>query len=63
MARPVEERRSEKNHYVAAPLGSYEDCIVYGPGQAVPATYQDVYGPDTRENCERWKKQHCAKSR
>ena len=61
MQRPTDKRERDKKYYVAAPLGTSENCIVYGPGEVVPGNYQELYGPDTKDNCERWKQRYCKK--
>ncbi len=37
----------------------YEDCIVAPADAMIVATHTKVYGPDTKENCEMWKRQNC----
>lgn len=51
---------AETKYVVAARVGTnYEDCIVAPEGSMIMATHRIVYGPDTRENCEAWKRSHC----
>lgn len=50
----------EKKYVVAARVGTeYKDCLVAPADALIMATHRQVYGPDTRENCERWKRRNC----
>ena len=37
----------------------YEDCEVVEEGAMFMMTHRQVFGPDTKENCENWKSQNC----
>ena len=51
---------ADKKYVVAARVGTnYQDCIVVPEDSIMIATHRVVYGPDTKENCERWKRSHC----
>jgi hypothetical protein len=51
---------ADKKYIVAARVESQnKDCIVVEEGAIIMATHRRVYGPDTKENCERWKRSHC----
>lgn len=51
---------NEDKYIVAARVETkYEDCIVAPADSMIMATHAKVYGPDTKEKCEAWKKQNC----
>jgi len=51
---------ANKKYIVAARVNtSYEDCIVVEEGAMIMATHRVVYGPDTKEKCEEWKRRNC----
>ena len=51
---------ADQKYVVAARVGtSYEACIVVEEDAIIIATHRVVYGPETKENCERWKRSHC----
>ena len=51
---------AEKKYVVAASVESgNKNCIVVEQDAIIMATHRIVYGPDTRENCERWKSANC----
>ena len=51
---------AEKKYVVAARVETnYKDCIVVEADAMIMATHRVVYGPDTKENCEQWKRSHC----
>jgi hypothetical protein len=51
---------ADKKYIVAARVESNnKDCIVVEEGAMIMATHRRVYGPDTKENCERWKRSNC----
>lgn len=51
---------ADKKYVVAARVETkYKDCIVVPEGSMIVATHRVVYGPDTKENCERWKRANC----
>lgn len=51
---------NENEYIVAARVGTnYEDCIVAPADSMIVATHRKVYGPDTKANCEKWKRANC----
>ena len=51
---------AEKRYVVAARVDTkYEDCMVVEEGSIIIGTHRVVYGPDTKEKCEQWKRSHC----
>jgi hypothetical protein len=51
---------ADQKYVVAARVGtSYKDCIVVPEDAIIVATHRVVYGPDTKEKCEQWKRSHC----
>lgn len=50
---------SEKKYVVAARVGDDKDCIVAPADALIAATHRVVYGPETKEKCEQWKRRHC----
>lgn len=51
---------NENKYIVAASVDSNnKDCIVVPAGSMIMATHRKVYGPDTKEKCEQWKRQNC----
>ena len=53
---------SDSAQYVVAAevATNYKGCIVAPEGAMIVATHTVVYGPDTKENCEKWKNQNCS---
>jgi hypothetical protein len=50
----------KEKYIVAARVGTnFEDCIVAPADAMIIATHRKVYGPDTKEKCERWKNRNC----
>ncbi len=51
---------NEDRYIVAAKVDTkYEDCIVAPADAMIMATHRKVYGPDTKEKCEQWKRANC----
>ena len=51
---------ADEKYVVAARVDTnYEDCMVVPEGSMIVGTHRVVYGPDTKEKCERWKRSHC----
>ncbi len=51
---------NEEKYIVAAEVDTkYKGCIVAPEGSMIMATHTVVYGPDTKENCEKWKRENC----
>ena len=51
---------ADKQYVVAARVETkYKDCIVVEEGSMIIATHRVVYGPDTKEKCDEWKRSHC----
>jgi len=51
---------AEKKYVVAASVETeYKDCIVVEEGAIIIATHRVVYGPDTKEKCDEWKRRNC----
>jgi hypothetical protein len=51
---------NENKYIVAAEVDTkYKGCIVAPADAMIMATHRRVYGPDTKENCERWKNKNC----
>jgi hypothetical protein len=51
---------ADKKYIVAARVGTdHKDCIVVEESAIIMATHRKVFGPDTKENCERWKRGNC----
>ena len=53
---------ARKEYRVAAKVNGgklYEDCIIYGSDEVIPATHRNDYGPDTRRKCEEWAAENC----
>ena len=51
---------NEKKFIVAAEVSTkYKGCIVAPEGAMIVATHTVVFGPDTKKNCENWKRQNC----
>lgn len=49
-----------EKHIVAAGVETkYEDCLVVPADAMIIATHRKVFGPDTKENCEKWKRENC----
>ncbi|HEX9962272.1 MAG TPA: hypothetical protein VGB00_15165 [Pyrinomonadaceae bacterium] len=54
----------DKTRYiVAAMVGTnYEACIVAAEDDMIIATHTRVFGPASREECERWRDKNCKQS-
>ncbi len=52
---------TENEKYIVAARveTKYEDCIVAPADAMIIATHSKVFGPDTKENCEKWKSTNC----
>lgn len=50
---------NEKYIVAASVETKYEDCIVVPEDAMIIATHRRVFGPDTKENCEKWKSKNC----
>ena len=51
---------NENKYIVVASVDSNnKDCIVVPADAMIMATHRKVYGPDTKEKCEQWKRQNC----
>lgn len=50
---------AEKKYIVAARVDDNKDCIIAPEDAMIMATHRVVFGPDTKENCEKWKKKNC----
>ena len=50
---------ADKKYIVAASVEGNKHCIVVEEDAVIIATHRKVYGPDTKENCERWKSGNC----
>ncbi len=51
---------ADKKYIVAASVDSdNKDCMVVEEDAIIIGTHRKVYGPDTKENCERWKRSNC----
>jgi hypothetical protein len=51
---------ADQKYVVAARVGTnYEDCIVAPEDAMIVGTHRVVYGPDTEEKCEEWKRRNC----
>ena len=54
------EMEQEGKFVVAAAVDTeYEDCIVAPEDAMIMATHRIVFGPDTEDACERWKRENC----
>jgi len=50
----------DKKYVVAARVEtSHKDCIVVEEDAIIMATHRVVYGPETKEKCEQWKRRNC----
>ena len=50
----------EEKYVVAAEVETeYRGCIVAPEDAMIMATHRIVFGPDTKEACERWKRENC----
>ncbi|NNE98140.1 MAG: hypothetical protein HKN25_03880 [Pyrinomonadaceae bacterium] len=50
----------EGKYVVAAEVDTqYKGCVVAPEDAMIMATHTVVFGPDTKENCENWKRQNC----
>lgn len=53
-------QETDKKFIVIAEVETeYENCQVIEAGANFAATHRKVFGPDSREACERWKQQNC----
>jgi hypothetical protein len=54
-------QNEDKTQYiVAAMVGTkYEDCIVAAEDDMIIGTHTRVFGPASREECERWRDENC----
>ena len=51
---------SDKKYIVAARVETDDkDCFVAPADTMIVATHRKVFGPDTKENCEKWKSRNC----
>lgn len=51
---------ADQKYVVAARVDTkYEDCIVVAEDAMIIATHRVVFGPDTKEKCEEWKRGNC----
>jgi hypothetical protein len=50
---------ADKKYVVAARVDSKTDCVVVEEGSIIIGTHRVVYGPETREKCEEWKRRNC----
>lgn len=47
-------------YIVVAKVGTrFEGCIIAPADALIMATHRKVYGPDSKQNCENWKRQNC----
>jgi hypothetical protein len=51
--------KREKYIVAAAVNTKYKECIVAPEDALIMATHRRVYGPDTKEKCEKWKRENC----
>ena len=52
---------ADEKYIVAARVDSdNKDCIVAPADAMIMATHRKVYGPDTKEKCEEWKRRNCS---
>lgn len=49
----------EKYIVIAEVNTKYKGCQVAPADAIFVATHRQVFGPDTKENCEKWKAQNC----
>jgi hypothetical protein len=40
----------------------YEDCKVVPHGSIIPATHNQVFGPASQKDCEKWMAANCGKA-
>ena len=50
---------ADAKYIVAARVDNDKDCIIAPEDAMIAATHRVVFGPDTKENCEKWKSRHC----
>lgn len=50
---------AEKKYVVAARVDDDKECVVAPADAMIAATHRVVFGPDTKENCEKWKRRRC----
>ena len=49
-----------KEKYVAAArVDNEKDCIIKSSGAMIAAAHRVVFGPEIKENCEKWKSSNC----
>ena len=54
------DNKNEKRYIVAASVGSdHADCIVAEEDALIVATHRKVFGPASKQECERWLRQNC----
>lgn len=41
----------------------YQDCQVIPHGDLYPATYRQVFGPDSEKECKQWVAKNCKKAK
>ena len=46
---------------VATTGDKHENCLIVKEGDYYPATHAQVYGPETRAQCEQWVARNCRK--
>jgi hypothetical protein len=50
---------ADKKYVVAARVDSNTDCMVVEEDAIIIGTHRVVYGPETKEKCEEWKRRNC----
>ena len=60
-----EDYSGDKTQYIVAASvdTKYEDCIVAAEDDMIIMTHTRVFGPASREECERWRDGNCKESR
>lgn len=53
----------DKTQYIVAARvdTKYEDCIVAAEDDMIIMTHTRVFGPASREECERWRDENCTR--
>ncbi len=51
---------AEEKYIVAANVDDDKDCIIAPEDAMIMATHRVVFGPDTKENCEKYVSQNCS---
>lgn len=49
----------EKKFVVAARVDDKKDCIIAPADAVIMATHRVVFGPETKQNCEKWIATNC----